>query len=314
MPNQGHSAVKCQSQRFETRRCYECQIRGHIARNCPMRLKERLRAESQKMVKNSVGIKEKPKEKKQKKQKVKLSQGQKDRLRKKKKKAREYLEKILSLDTTGNPRKSSDELLSSTKKASKTNSSDANIRTKGYNKDCEKSCTSRVDKFGKLKHCRDWVQIKNGDEFVSEKTKEPSSGDDFDLSKSKEPRFGNDSDSSKLEEPRSGNESDSKKSEEPQIESADESLQSDDSSEKEIVFDKTPSDTGSSDDSSEKSVAFDQSPTDDSSDDEEERHINIGKSHLAPESFHFYFADRMKKLKEKRAAKEQQEMKAESVA
>ncbi|KAJ0802549.1 putative transcription factor interactor and regulator CCHC(Zn) family [Helianthus annuus] len=96
--------------------------------------------------------------------------------------------------------------------------------------------------------------------------------------------------------------------------SADESLQSDDSSEKEIVFDKTPSDTGSSDDSSEKSIEFDQSPTDDSSDDEEEKHINIAKSHLSPESFHFYFAERLEKLKEKQAAKEQKKMKTESVA
>ncbi|KAJ0560969.1 hypothetical protein HanHA300_Chr06g0217451 [Helianthus annuus] len=84
-------------------------------------------------------------------------------------------------------------------------------------------------------------------------------------------------------------------------------------SEKEIVFDKTPSDTDSSDDNSDKSVAFDQSPTDDSSDDEEEKHINIVKSHLSPENFHFYFADRLEKLKEKRAAKEQKEMKSETV-
>ncbi|KAJ0820771.1 putative transcription factor interactor and regulator CCHC(Zn) family [Helianthus annuus] len=96
--------------------------------------------------------------------------------------------------------------------------------------------------------------------------------------------------------------------------SSDESSQiSDDSSEKEIVFDQTPSDSGSSDDSSDKSVEFDQSPTDDSSDDEEEKHINVAKSHLSPESFHFYFADRLEKLKEKRAAKEQKEMKPEGV-
>ncbi|MFS7978054.1 hypothetical protein Hanom_Chr10g00911151 [Helianthus anomalus] len=82
---------------------------------------------------------------------------------------------------------------------------------------------------------------------------------------------------------------------------------------KKKLFDKTPSDTGSSDDSSEKFVEFDQSPTDDSSDDEEEKHINIAKSHLSPESFDFYFADHLEKLKEKRAAKEQQEMKTESV-
>ncbi|KAJ0822748.1 putative transcription factor interactor and regulator CCHC(Zn) family [Helianthus annuus] len=59
--------------------------------------------------------------------------------------------------------------------------------------------------------------------------------------------------------------------------------------------------------------SFDQSPVDSSSDDEEEKHINVAKSHLSPESFHFYFADRMGKLKEKRAAKEQQQMKSEDV-
>ncbi|KAM0009598.1 hypothetical protein Hdeb2414_s0087g00785691 [Helianthus debilis subsp. tardiflorus] len=95
--------------------------------------------------------------------------------------------------------------------------------------------------------------------------------------------------------------------------SPDESVQSDASIEKEIVFDKTPPDSASSDDNSEKSVEFDQSPTDDSSDDEEEKHINIAKSHMTPESFHFYFADRLEKLKEKRAAKEQQQMKSEDV-
>ncbi|MFS7956849.1 putative transcription factor interactor and regulator CCHC(Zn) family [Helianthus anomalus] len=65
-------------------------------------------------------------------------------------------------------------------------------------------------------------------------------------------------------------------------------------------------------DSSEKE--FDQSPVDSSSDDEEEKHINIAKSHLSPESFHFYFADRMEKLKAKRVAKEHMEMKTESDA
>ncbi|KAJ0524353.1 putative transcription factor interactor and regulator CCHC(Zn) family [Helianthus annuus] len=95
--------------------------------------------------------------------------------------------------------------------------------------------------------------------------------------------------------------------------SSDESVQNDVSTEKEVIFDQTPSDSGLSDASSEKSVQFDQSPPDDSSDDEEEKHINIAKSHLSPESFHFYFADRMEKLKEKRAAKEQQQMKTEDV-
>ncbi|KAJ0549518.1 putative transcription factor interactor and regulator CCHC(Zn) family [Helianthus annuus] len=96
--------------------------------------------------------------------------------------------------------------------------------------------------------------------------------------------------------------------------SSDESLQSDESSEREVVFDQTPSDSGSSDDSYDKSIEFDQSPTDDSSDDEEEKHINVAKSHLSPESFHFYFADRLEKLKERRAAKEQKQMKSEGVA
>uniref|UniRef100_A0A251V619 Putative zinc finger, CCHC-type n=1 Tax=Helianthus annuus TaxID=4232 RepID=A0A251V619_HELAN len=61
---QGHIDVNCQSKSFETRRCYECQIKGHIARDCPMRSKRRSRAESHKMVKNSVKIEEKPKEQK----------------------------------------------------------------------------------------------------------------------------------------------------------------------------------------------------------------------------------------------------------
>ncbi|KAM0061775.1 hypothetical protein Hdeb2414_s0004g00140061 [Helianthus debilis subsp. tardiflorus] len=93
----------------------------------------------------------------------------------------------------------------------------------------------------------------------------------------------------------------------------DESLPSDESSEREAVFDQTPSNSGSSDDSSDKSVEFDQSPPNDSSDDEEERHISVAKSHLSPESFHFYFADRLEKLKERRAAKEQKQIKPESV-
>ncbi|MFS7936100.1 hypothetical protein Hanom_Chr05g00411481 [Helianthus anomalus] len=87
---------------------------------------------------------------------------------------------------------------------------------------------------------------------------------------------------------------------------SDESVQSDQSSGKEVVFDKTPSD-------SEKSVEFDQSPTDDISDDEEEKHINIAKTHLYPESFHFYFADRLEKLKEKQASRVHEQMKAKSV-
>ncbi|KAJ0832759.1 putative transcription factor interactor and regulator CCHC(Zn) family [Helianthus annuus] len=90
------------------------------------------------------------------------------------------------------------------------------------------------------------------------------------------------------------------------LSSSDESVQNEVVSEKAVVFDKTPSDSGISDADSEKSVEFDQSPDHSSSDDEEEEHIDVAKSHLSPESFHFYFADRMEKLKEKRAAKVQQ--------
>ncbi|KAM0050123.1 hypothetical protein Hdeb2414_s0008g00293971 [Helianthus debilis subsp. tardiflorus] len=84
-------------------------------------------------------------------------------------------------------------------------------------------------------------------------------------------------------------------------------------SEKEVVFDQTPSDSCLSDADSEKSVQFDQSPVDNSSDDEEEKHINIAKSHLSLESFHFYFAEQLEKLKEKRAAKEQQKKSEDDV-
>ncbi|KAF5802947.1 hypothetical protein HanXRQr2_Chr06g0265551 [Helianthus annuus] len=96
--------------------------------------------------------------------------------------------------------------------------------------------------------------------------------------------------------------------------SSEESVHNDVSSVKEVVFDQTPSDSGVSDASSEKSAQFDQSPSDDSSsDDEEEKHINVAKTHLSPKSFHFYFADRLKKLKEKRVAKEQQQRNTEAV-
>ncbi|KAM0038192.1 hypothetical protein Hdeb2414_s0013g00411991 [Helianthus debilis subsp. tardiflorus] len=104
-----------------------------------------------------------------------------------------------------------------------------------------------------------------------------------------------------------------KDQEEKSVSSDESSQSSDDSSEREIIFDQTPSDSGSSDGSSDKSVEFNQSPTDDISDDEEERHINVAKTHLSPESFHFYIADRLEKLKEKQAAKVQKEMKSESV-
>ncbi|KAJ0480822.1 putative transcription factor interactor and regulator CCHC(Zn) family [Helianthus annuus] len=94
-------------------------------------------------------------------------------------------------------------------------------------------------------------------------------------------------------------------------ESSDENVENVASFEKEVVFDQTLSDSSLSDDDSKKSVQFDQSPVDSSSDDEEEKHINVAKSHLSPESFHFYFADRLEKVKEKRAAKEQQQQKSE---
>ncbi|KAF5822313.1 hypothetical protein HanXRQr2_Chr01g0024981 [Helianthus annuus] len=67
------------------------------------------------------------------------------------------------------------------------------------------------------------------------------------------------------------------------------------------------------DDSSEKTTVFDHSSSD-SSDDEEEKQINIGKSVLSPESFQFYFADRLEKLRERRAAKEQKKAKYKNVA
>ncbi|KAJ0832480.1 putative transcription factor interactor and regulator CCHC(Zn) family [Helianthus annuus] len=96
-------------------------------------------------------------------------------------------------------------------------------------------------------------------------------------------------------------------------EGSDKSVQNVASSEEEVVFDQTPSDSSLSDVDSEKSVQFDQSPVDSSSDNEEEKHINVAKSHISPESFHFYFADRLKKLKEKRVAKEQQKKSEDDV-
>ncbi|KAJ0481200.1 putative transcription factor interactor and regulator CCHC(Zn) family [Helianthus annuus] len=70
----------------------------------------------------------------------------------------------------------------------------------------------------------------------------------------------------------------------------------------------------SSDDSSEKTQVFDQSSTNSSDDEEEINQINIGKTYLSPESFKFYFADKLEKLKERRAAKEKNEVKCENVA
>ncbi|KAJ0467960.1 hypothetical protein HanIR_Chr14g0691171 [Helianthus annuus] len=69
----------------------------------------------------------------------------------------------------------------------------------------------------------------------------------------------------------------------------------------------------SSEDSSEKTQVFVQSPIDSSDDDEEIKQINIGRNHLSPESFKFYFADKLEKLKEKRAAKEKKEVICENV-
>ncbi|KAF5813698.1 hypothetical protein HanXRQr2_Chr03g0101791 [Helianthus annuus] len=60
--------------------------------------------------------------------------------------------------------------------------------------------TSHVDEFGKPKSSKDWVPIKDGNEFVSSETKKPRFGDESDSSKSEEPCSGDESDSSKLEE------------------------------------------------------------------------------------------------------------------
>ncbi|KAJ0545621.1 putative transcription factor interactor and regulator CCHC(Zn) family [Helianthus annuus] len=70
----------------------------------------------------------------------------------------------------------------------------------------------------------------------------------------------------------------------------------------------------SSYDSSEQTQVFDQSSTDSSDDEEEINQINIGKTHLSPESFKFYFVDKLEKLKERRAAKEKKKVKRENVA
>ncbi|MFS7966561.1 hypothetical protein Hanom_Chr09g00775161 [Helianthus anomalus] len=60
---------------------------------------------------------------------------------------------------------------------------------------------------------------------------------------------------------------------------------------------------------SEKTPEFDQISSDSSDDDEEMNQINIGKIHLSDDSFKFYFADKLKKLKERREAKETKEVK-----
>ncbi|KAF5762501.1 putative transcription factor interactor and regulator CCHC(Zn) family [Helianthus annuus] len=69
-----------------------------------------------------------------------------------------------------------------------------------------------------------------------------------------------------------------------------------------------------SEDSSEKTTVFDQSSVDSSDDEEEINQINIGKTHLSIESFKFYFADKLEKLKERRATKEKKEVKCVNVA
>ncbi|KAJ0627078.1 hypothetical protein HanLR1_Chr00c2661g0852231 [Helianthus annuus] len=69
-----------------------------------------------------------------------------------------------------------------------------------------------------------------------------------------------------------------------------------------------------SSESSEKTPDFDQSSTNSSDDEEEINQINIGKTHLSTESFKFYFADKLEKLKERRVAKEKKKIKCENVA
>ncbi|KAJ0498132.1 hypothetical protein HanHA89_Chr13g0518991 [Helianthus annuus] len=135
-----------------------------------MRLKRRSRDESHGKMKKSVKVEEKPKEQKKKEQKVKLSQGQKDRLRKKRKKAREYLERILSSDTTRKSDNSSDKLFCSPKndQPSKTNSSNTNLRTEERVKK-EKVVNQKINKSKKVRFSLP------GDEFDSSKSKEPRS-------------------------------------------------------------------------------------------------------------------------------------------
>ncbi|KAJ0616280.1 putative transcription factor interactor and regulator CCHC(Zn) family [Helianthus annuus] len=59
----------------------------------------------------------------------------------------------------------------------------------------------------------------------------------------------------------------------------------------------------------EESVSSENSSTYTSDDDEDIEHINFGKTHLSSDSFEFYFADKLKKLKERKAAKEMKEVK-----
>ncbi|KAM0070479.1 putative transcription factor interactor and regulator CCHC(Zn) family [Helianthus debilis subsp. tardiflorus] len=57
------------------------------------------------------------------------------------------------------------------------------------------------------------------------------------------------------------------------------------------------------------SVSSEDSSTESSDDDEEIEQINVGKTHLSSDSFEFYFADKLKKLKERKAAKVLKEVK-----
>ncbi|KAF5781427.1 putative transcription factor interactor and regulator CCHC(Zn) family [Helianthus annuus] len=57
------------------------------------------------------------------------------------------------------------------------------------------------------------------------------------------------------------------------------------------------------------SVSSENSSSETSDSDEEIEQINIGKTHLSSDSFEFYFAEKLKKLKEKKAAKEMKEVK-----
>ncbi|KAJ0715440.1 putative transcription factor interactor and regulator CCHC(Zn) family [Helianthus annuus] len=59
----------------------------------------------------------------------------------------------------------------------------------------------------------------------------------------------------------------------------------------------------------EESVSSENSSSETSDSDEEIEQINIGKTHLSSDSFEFYFAEKLKKLKERKAAKEMKEVK-----
>ncbi|KAF5799060.1 putative transcription factor interactor and regulator CCHC(Zn) family [Helianthus annuus] len=59
----------------------------------------------------------------------------------------------------------------------------------------------------------------------------------------------------------------------------------------------------------EESVSSENSSTDTSDDDEDIEQINIGKTHLSSDSFEFYFADKLQKLKERKSEKEMKEVK-----